>query len=340
MNTGVKDYTYDVAISLCKQDVEFASRLTRAINPSLNVFFYEHRQEELISASGPEAFAKLFKEQSRIVVILSRKEWGESLYTEIERNAIVDSLKDRGYSHIMILTMAHGETPAWYPSTRIYADPSRFTVEQLARFIEFKVAEEGGNVKELTVEDRYQHLLNGINERKSLLAMQENQEAIKCAQEEIIVLKNCFNRKSEFLRKSIVNAVSWFAFNENVHRAELGYGEYELKCQVHFPELYQGIYTTQDFSVSLSLFQIFADNNPKLLEEQSRLFYYTPDFHGWAVRHLYEQATEKELLVLFRNRDGSKRYDLIRPLRTEQLVDGWFQKLLSLSTQKITRYIK
>jgi hypothetical protein len=340
MAKGMNDYRYDVGISLCKQDVDFAIKLTKAINPSLNVFFYEHRQEELITSSGPEAFANIFKEQSRVVVILSRKEWGESLYTEIERNAIVDSLKDRGYSHIMILPMAHGEIPAWYPSTRIYVDPTRFTVEQLARFIEFKVTEEGGKVKELTVEDLYQHLLNGVSEKKSLLAMQEKQEAIKCAQEEIKVLKKCFNRKSEFLRKSIVNAASWFEFGENVHRAELGYGDYELKCQVHFPELYQGIYTTQDFSVSLSLFQTVGGNNPKLLDEETRLFYYTPDFHGWAIRHLYEQATDKELLVLFRNRDGSNRYDLIKPLRTEQLVDAWFQKLLSLSTQKIARYIK
>ena len=332
-------YTYDVAISLCKQDLDFASKLTNAINPSLNVFFYAYRQEELITKSGPEAFAKIFKELSRVIVIISRKEWGESLYTEIERNAIVDGLKDRGFQHIMILPMAQGEIPSWYPSTRIYADPFRFTVEELARFIEFKVTEEGGNVKQLTVEDRYQHLLNGIATKKLLLELQEKPEAIKCAQNEITVVKNCFNRKSEFLRKSIVNAVSWLEFKESAHRAELGYGEYLLECRVGFLELYQGIYSSQDFSVSFSLFQTFEGNNPKLIEGETRLFYYAPDFHGWAVRHLFEKATNKELHVLFRNRNGSERYDLIKPARTEQLVDGWFQKLLLLATQKIARYI-
>jgi hypothetical protein len=86
----MKNYKWDIAISLCKQDVDFARKIVRTLNPSLKVFFYEERQEELISKSGPEAFAKAFKEQSRIVVILSRNEWTESFYTDIERNAIID----------------------------------------------------------------------------------------------------------------------------------------------------------------------------------------------------------------------------------------------------------
>ena len=68
-------------------------------------------------------------------------------------------------------------------------------------------------------------------------------------------------------------------------------------------------------------------------------FYYTPELQGWALPHLYEQATNRELQVLFRNRDNSRFYDLTNPLRTASLVDNWFQRLLSKSTQKIERYI-
>jgi hypothetical protein len=78
-----KAYEWDVAISLCKQDIEFARKLVKNLNPNLKVFFYEDRQEELISKSGPEKFAQIFKEQSRVVVVLSREEWGESFYTDI-----------------------------------------------------------------------------------------------------------------------------------------------------------------------------------------------------------------------------------------------------------------
>ena len=327
-----------MAISLCKQDIDFANRLTRAINPSLTVFFYEHRQEELIGKSGPEEFAKTFKELSRVVVIISRKEWGESVYTEIERNAIVDGFTRRGYNHIMVIPMAHGEIPAWYPSNRIYVDPLRFTVEEIARFIEFKVAEEGGSVKQLTVEDHYRHLLKGIEEKKTLVALQEEPEAIKCARSEVFKLKDCFKQKCDFLRITIVNSVQEYQFSENINNAFFGYGEFLLECRIQFPLLLQTSFSTQNFAVSFSLFKTFEGDTKKLVEAETRIFYYTPSFHGWAIRNLYESPTNKELLVLFRD-GNSDRYDLIKPVRTELWVDAWFQKLLSLSTQKITRYI-
>ena len=137
-NPETPTFRYDIAISLCKEDVGFADKLVRAINPNLKVFFYEHKQEELISKSGPEAFARVFKEESRVVVILSRKGWSETFYTEIERSAIMDRIKS-GYQFLMVIPMkqAQGETPPWYPETHIYASPFRFTIEQLAKFIEF-----------------------------------------------------------------------------------------------------------------------------------------------------------------------------------------------------------
>jgi len=136
--TATKIFNWDIAISLCKQDIDFAKKLVKAINPSLKVFFYEDRQEELISKSGPEAFAKTFKDESRVVVILSRDEWSKSFYTEIERNAIIDrtAVKNEGYQFLMVIPMVQGEIPSWYPSTQIYASPFRFTIEELAHFIE------------------------------------------------------------------------------------------------------------------------------------------------------------------------------------------------------------
>jgi len=339
----VKKYTWDIAISLCKQDIDFARKLVKALNPGLKVFFYENKQEDLISKSGPEAFAQIFKEQSRVVIILSRKEWSESFYTDIERNAIIDrtAVKNEGYQFLMVIPMVQGETPSWYPTTRIYADPHRFTLEELARFIEFKVADEGGSLKSITVEDRYQHLLERIEEKKSIIQLQQDQVALENAKDEITILKNCFNKKSEFLRKSIIDSTSWFGFNEPVNKAHFGFGEYLLECEILLPdEMYQRIVTTQDFCVSFKLFKTFgSEASRKLLEQEQRLFYYTQNFKGWSLKLLHEQATKKELLVLFRNRDNSQFYDLTRPLSTLILVDDWFQKLLSISSQAIERYI-
>jgi len=341
--SGIKKYTWDIAISLCKQDMDFARKLVKALNPGLKVFFYEDKQEELISKSGPEAFAKTFKEQSRVVIILSRKEWSESFYTEIERNAIIDrtAVKNEGYQFLMIIPMVQDEIPSWYPSTRIYADPHRFTIEELARFIEFKVTDEGGNIKSITIEDRYQHLLDRIEDKKSIVQLQYDKEAIQNARDEVIALKDCFNNKSEFLRKSIFDSASWSSFSEHVNEAHFGFGEFQLECKILLPdEMYNRIVTTQDFCVSFELFQTFGNSDGrKSLEKEQRLFYYTPELKGWSLPRLYERATKKELLVLFRNRDNSQFYDLTKPLSTSELVDGWFQRLLSKSTQAIERYI-
>ena len=38
--TEKKKYDWDIAISLCKQDVDFAKKLVKAINPTLKVFFF------------------------------------------------------------------------------------------------------------------------------------------------------------------------------------------------------------------------------------------------------------------------------------------------------------
>lgn len=339
----IDKFNWDVAISLCKQDIEFAKKLVKSLNPSLKLFFYENSQEELISKSGPEKFANIFKVQSRIVVILSRKEWSESFYTEIERNAIIDrtAVRNEGYHFIIVIPMISGEIPSWYPSTHIYADPHRFTIDELARFIEFKVSDEGGSIKSITVEDRYQNLLNRIEEKKSIIQLQQDQSAIENGKDEVKIIKNCFNEKSKFLKKSMFESTSFFDFNTYDTKAHFGIGDFLLECEILMPnENYHRIVTTQDLCVSFKLFKYYkitASN--KLLEQEQRYFYYTPELKGWSLPYVFTQEYEKERIVLFRNKDNTRFYDLVKPLHSMTLVDDWFQKLLSESTQSIEKYI-
>jgi hypothetical protein len=104
--------------------------------------------------------------------------------------------------------------------------------------------------------------------------------------------------------------------------------------------MYNRIVTTQDFCVTFELFKTFGNEETrKSLAVEQRVFYYTSELQGWALPHLFEQATNTELQVLFRNRDNSQFYDLTNTLRTSTLVDYWFQRLLSKSTETIERYI-
>lgn len=342
MTTTTK-YKWDIAISLCKQDVDYARKLVNAVNPSLSVFFYEDRQEDLISKSGPEEFAKTFKTESRIVVILSRNEWSNSYYTDIERNAIIDrtAVKNEGYNFLMVIPMVQDEIPPWYPSTQIYASPFRFSIEELAHFIEFKVTEGGGVVKPLTLEDRYQNLFDKVELKKSIINLQHQEEAIESVNNEMNKLGDCFNKKAEFLSKNRLDKSSFNDFYLYSTNGHFRLGDFLLVCRfLNQENFFSEIKTTQDVIVKFELFKQFVNvKEGKLLEVEERIFYYTPEVQGWALPHLYERATKSELQVLFRNRDNSQFYDLTNILQTDSLVDNWFQRLLSRSTEVIERYI-
>lgn len=337
------EYKYDVAISLCKQDAEFARKLVKAINPGLNIFFYAEKQEELISKSGPEAFANIFKDQSRVVVILSRNEWSESYYTDIERSAIIDrtSVKNEGYNFLMVIPMEPGQIPSWYPSTRIYADPRNFPIDELAKFIEFKVTEQDGIVKPITLEDRYKNLLNRIEEKKNIIRLQTDKTAIEGALKGIATIKELFNQKIEILREPKLRETVSFLFTEHSPKAQFAIGDYMLECTINKPdELYHRLVTTQDISVSFQLYQHFGSGNQgKLLAEEYRLFYFSHELKGWALRYLGEQASEKELLVLFNDRNNRDYYDLKDITSSHNLVDKWFQILLQKASTGIERYL-
>lgn len=334
-------YQYDIAISLCKQDVDFARKLVKAINPNLKIFFYEDRQEDLISKCGPEVFADTFKDESRIVVILSRKEWSESYYTEIERNAIIHrtSVQNEGFHFLMMIPMVQGEIPSWYPSTHIYASPTKFSIEQLAHFIEFKVTDEGGIVKPLTVEERYRHLLDRIEIKKSIINLQHDQTAVQSGKEEMIKFKECFNSKIDFFNKNIIDNVSSRHFNMMFYSAHFRIGHYLLESVFIFQkDYYYEIFTTQDIVVKFELSQILG-RDKKIIESEDWVFYYTSQLKGWGQPVFHESPTNKEEQVLFRQRDNSAFYDLINITTTDALVDMWFQLLLEKSTETIEKYI-
>jgi hypothetical protein len=102
--------------------------------------FYQTKTLQTYSATSPTAArSKVIqptKEESRGVVILSRDEWSNSFYTEIERNAIIDrtAVKNEGYHFLMVIPMIQGEIPPWYPSTQIYASPFGFSIEEIAHY--------------------------------------------------------------------------------------------------------------------------------------------------------------------------------------------------------------
>lgn len=355
MKTQTKTYKYDIAFSLCKQDVQFARDIIAHLNPSIKVFFYENNQEELIDKSGPEVFGRIFNNEARIVVILSRKEWSETYYTDIERNAIIDrtSVRNEGFSFLMVIPMAPGETPRWYPSTRIYANPQLSSIEQLARFIEFKLVDEGGQIMKVTLEERYKHIQEKIEAKKKLIKLQNSEEALASIQEELIALENAFASKIEFLKNDNMSEVGYRDVPSQDMHMYLNLDHFLLEMGVTSPGiLTRRVVQPLDHTLYMHLCTFSGYNsmngNPvsknKILSKQYK-FLYNKNQKGWAELSVYGKPDKQQESVLFRNRDAESTalkidyYDLKDPMSSEELVDQWFQELLKHARENISKYI-
>ncbi len=352
-----QEYKYDVAFSLCKQDVQLARDIIAQLNPSIRVFFYENNQEELISKSGPETFGRIFNKEARIVVILSRKEWSESYYTEIERNAIVDrtAVRNEGYNFLMVIPMASGEIPSWYPTTRIYADPKYWSIDRLASFIEFKLSDEGGAIKKLTLEDRYNNLQQKIAYKKQLLKKQFSNEALAAVKREVDIIYQTVVTKIEVFETNDIWKPEQQIWPSPLPNAYFRIGGVLLEIKVTAPdEMYQKIVSSQDYKLRIALYKSASRfqslwqevENIKPFKVDEYRFLYIDEQKGWAIPFIYGKGVSQvdtQVLFHFKEPDSFQNqdrfYDLKNPIDTAELIDQWFQLLLSHSSLTIEKYI-
>lgn len=226
---------YDVAFSLCKEDNKLAAAINKKLNPSICSFFYGHNQQELINKNGSEEFAKIFRERSKLVVILYRDDWSKSYYTELEMNAIIDRTK-KGYDFLLVIQMEPGATPAWYPETRIYTKAYEHTVDELVKFIEFKLTELGINYKPLTFEDKIKNIEAEVEAKKKKNQYLSSLEINKHAMTFLNSFIDKFNSYFELLKGQ--NLVNWGwqpISNRELHsliEGKIGLNRYEIRFTV------------------------------------------------------------------------------------------------------------
>lgn len=150
----MKEYEWDIAVSLCQEEVGFTKQLIAALNPKLNIFFYEDRQDMLVGQNGIDAFVQAFGEKARMVVIIGSKNWGKTQYTELERDTIHDRQRDVGNNFISVVRLDDEFNMPWYPKSRIYADARKYPVKEIAHFIEYQYSQLGGEVTPLTLKEK------------------------------------------------------------------------------------------------------------------------------------------------------------------------------------------
>jgi hypothetical protein len=137
---------YDVAISFLVADEKIAASLKAGLS-GLNVFFYPHKQEELIGTNGMESMREPFL-KARVNVVLYRPRYGNTPWTGVELSAIQDScLKSRFDSLIFVQLDKQDAVPDWLPNTHIRCVLGDFTIDQLVGGIKNKVLERGGTIR-------------------------------------------------------------------------------------------------------------------------------------------------------------------------------------------------
>jgi hypothetical protein len=168
-----REYKYDVAFSFVAEDETVAAAINDLLQDRMSTFLYSERQSEIACTDGEESFAKVFTEESRIVVILYRNTWGQTKWTRIEETAIRNRAYDQSYDFVTFIPTEQGvPLPKWLPKTYLWVNLDRWGIEGAASVIESRVQEAGGSPREESVADlaaRHRRRKDFEEERKQFL---------------------------------------------------------------------------------------------------------------------------------------------------------------------------
>lgn len=149
------EFEYDVAFSFAAQDEGIATQLNDLLSDRMKTFIYSERQRELAGTDGMVTFSEIYGRTARIVVVLYRKEWGNSPWTKVESESIRARAHDTGFDFTTFVpTEANPAVPAWLPRTRLWLGLERFGISSAAAVIEARVTEAGGLPHEETLAER------------------------------------------------------------------------------------------------------------------------------------------------------------------------------------------
>jgi hypothetical protein len=200
MNTT--EFNYDVAFSFLQKDEGLAMQLNDLLQDRVKTFIYSEQQKALAGTDGEEVFNRVFREESRLVVVLYRAGWGETKWTRVEQTAIRARGFDHGYGFAKFIPLDEPENvPPWLPPTQIYIGLKRFGIEGAAAVIEERIRDLGGNVHQETVEEHAQRIGRQIAFDKRRAHFQR-EEGVHAAQAQLVELKRVLTARAESVKNS------------------------------------------------------------------------------------------------------------------------------------------
>jgi hypothetical protein len=262
-------FEYEVAISFHSLDEGLATELCDLVQKSSKTFLYSKKQEVLAGTDGETTFNRVFGEQTRLVVVFVRKEWGETPFTRIEQTAIRNRAFDSGYDFTFFIPTDACKLPSWVPKNRIWCALDRFGLEGAAGAIEMRLQELGG---EPTVEStidraaRFQRAreFDAVREKfdHSIEGVEQADQAFTSLVEDIAGLASELSTTGGHLRNLRVIK------NGQMHECALGGLGIEMKLYWYRPYanvLRGNELTVRIFGRAVSRLDPFASDKPSCL---------------------------------------------------------------------------
>jgi hypothetical protein len=161
-------FEFDVAFSFHSLDESLAAQLNDRLQDRYRTFLYSEQQKILAGRNGEDTFNEVFRKKAQFVVVLFRKEWGETPFTKIEQRAIRDRAYDEGYGFTLFIpTETQPSMPPWVERTRLYLSLQRFGVDSAAAVIESKLQELGSEPVIESATQRAQRLQRSLAFKKA-----------------------------------------------------------------------------------------------------------------------------------------------------------------------------
>jgi hypothetical protein len=144
-----RKYKYDVAFSFLTPDEPLALRFAAALKP-LKCFVFSHQQAELAGTDALESFRVVFREESRLNVIIFRAGWGAGGITRIEETGIEERIRVDGWDSVLVLRQDQSPKRTWMPDIRIYFDLATYPFDQSVGAIKRQAERFGASPRPLT----------------------------------------------------------------------------------------------------------------------------------------------------------------------------------------------
>jgi hypothetical protein len=199
LSETTKAYTYEVAFSFLKEDLDVAQDLSDRLSDRLPTFIYTDRQDEVVGTEAMESFPKVYGTDARIVVILYRPKWGKTDYTRLEENAIRSRLLHQSTDFILLLKLEDGR-PEWYSESAIYCNYHNTKVDVIVGHIEAMVKKRGGQVRPESAEDMAARLRREHDRTQAFEQLYNSERGVVLANETFNALYARFDERINALQ--------------------------------------------------------------------------------------------------------------------------------------------